>query len=84
MSTFIRRLEPKGAFSVTVNRQHGYAILCGFEFEEDADRMAAIVRAKSTKRYGGWLGPRAFKLDGRAGKQIATFLLAPPGSASDR
>jgi len=84
LSTLIHRLEPKGDFSVAVNRQQGYAILCGFGFEEDADRMAAIVRAKSSKRYGGWLGQRGVKLNGRTGKQIATFLLAPAGSASDR
>jgi hypothetical protein len=70
----IRALGTKGGFSIAVNRQHGYALLCGFELTEDADRLAAAVNAKPTGKYGGWKSQRTFKLDERAHKKISSFL----------
>jgi hypothetical protein len=61
----IRHLSPKGAYSITVNRQQGLALMCGFEVEGDATKFAAAVRAKPIGRYGGWKSQRGFLLDGR-------------------
>lgn len=70
----IRALGTKGEFSIAVNRQQGYALLCAFELEEDADRLAAAVNARPTGDYGDWKSQRSFKLNDRARKKIAAIL----------
>jgi len=65
VARLIRHLGPKGAYSITVNRQQGLALMCGFEFEADATKFAAVVRAKPIGRYEGWKSQRGFVLDGR-------------------
>ena len=68
IKSYIRSMAPKGAFSVTVNRQQGFVLLCAFELQEDADRMAAALDAKPVDRYGGWKSQRAFSLYAKSGR----------------
>ena len=65
LGRLIRHLGPKGAYSISVNRQYGLALMCGFQLEADATKFAAVARAKPIDRYGGWKSQRAFMLDWR-------------------
>lgn len=76
IARLVRRLSPKGAFSITVNRQQGFAIMCGFELEADADKMAATTGAKRIGKYGGWKKQQGFLLDERKRRAILKMVTA--------
>lgn len=74
LARLFRGLSLKGSYSITLSRQQGFAILCGFELKDDADRVAAAVGAKPIGKYGGWKSQRAFQLNERAHQRIAAAL----------
>ncbi|CAN5250964.1 hypothetical protein BH10PSE6_BH10PSE6_06560 [soil metagenome] len=66
---FFHALGIRGSFTISVNRQQGYAMLCGFEKDDDADLVAGAVGAKTISTYGDWKSQRAFSLNGRTSKR---------------
>ena len=70
LNRLVRALRPKANFSISINRQHGPALLCGFELKEDAEAVAASMKAKPIGKYDGWKSQWAFTLDARTAKKI--------------
>jgi len=63
LTKMIRALGTEGAFSVTINRQHGQSVHCAFEMEGDAARLAGAMKAQPIAKYPGWVSQSGFSLD---------------------
>lgn len=75
LQELVDKLEPGGAFAVTVGRSgETCEICCGFSRRADADRLAEAVRAKSVSRWLGWASQRVFALDEATRLAIAAAL----------
>lgn len=60
----IGSLPTSGAFALTVSRAAGFPqILCAFETEADAGRLAALARAEPAEDFPGFATQRVFRLD---------------------
>ncbi len=73
LNRVIRTLGPTSEFSTAIVRPTDVVqIQCGFASKADADRFAALTKARAARvngRAGGWASHRCFRLD--AAKELA-------------
>jgi hypothetical protein len=75
MAKLIARLEPKGLYAVSVERQgRTPEIHCVFEKDADAQKLAQAVGASAAGRYPGWASQRMFLMDDATRRGIAAAL----------
>lgn len=79
----IRKQQPSGRYSATVVRDAGRAeVYFAFENKADAEKVAAIVKAKAARLYPGWASQQAFQLEGPAVSAIEALL--PPARTGEK
>jgi hypothetical protein len=70
--------KPAGDYATTLVRDAGRPeIYLAFEYEGDARKFAAAVKAKASGSYPGWASQRAFQLDGMKLTALAASLPPP-------
>jgi hypothetical protein len=82
LNQLIRERAPTDDFATAVVRVTGVAeIHCGFAARADADRLAALVKARAPSRSdgvtNGWASQRAFALNATTEVALAGLLATP-------
>ena len=73
-----KQQKPSGRYAAMVVREAGRPeVYFAFENEADADQLAAVVKAKATRRYPGWASQQVFSLEGPAVRAIEASLPPP-------
>jgi hypothetical protein len=71
----IDRMQPRGAYACThMKASETEVLMCAFEQEREAVRMAGTMNAKPINRYVGWSTQVAFDLDATLAGAIAKAL----------
>lgn len=71
----IDRMRPRGSYASTHIQTGDVAVvMCAFEQEREALRMAGTMNAKPINRYVGWSTQVAFDMDGTLANAIAKAL----------
>lgn len=75
LDRLIDRMQPRGSYASThIRAQEIEVIMCAFEQEREALRMAGTMSAKPINRYVGWSTQVAFDLDAALAGAIAKAL----------
>jgi hypothetical protein len=74
LDRLIDRMRPRGSYASTHMRTDIEVIMCAFEHEREALRMAGTMNARPINRYIGWSTQVAFDLDGTLAGAIARAL----------
>jgi len=75
LDRLIDRMRPRGSYASThMKTKDSEVIMCAFEQEREALRMAGTMNAKPINRYVGWSTQVAFDLDGTLAGAIAKAL----------
>ena len=78
LTRLVKKYKLTGDYAATVVRDTGRPeAYFAFEDEADAAKLAAILKAKVTRRYPGWATQRVFRLDGAMVTALAASLAAP-------
>jgi hypothetical protein len=75
LDRLIDRMQPRGSYASThMKAKETEVIMCAFEQEREALRMAGTMNAKPINRYVGWSTQLAFDLDATLAGAIAKAL----------
>ena len=75
LDRLIDRMQPRGSYASThMKAKETEVIMCAFEHEREALRMAGTMNAKPINRYVGWTTQVAFDLDTTLAGAIAKAL----------
>jgi hypothetical protein len=74
LARLLTRLRPQGAYALTINRERGLEIHCGFEREEDACRVGEALKTGPVNADAHWQSRRAFVMDSTAKQSIEAAL----------
>ena len=75
LDRLIDRMKPRGSYASThMKAKDMEVIMCAFEQEREALRMAGTMNAKPISRYVGWNTQAAFELDATLAGAIARAL----------
>jgi hypothetical protein len=75
LDRLIDRMRPRGSYASThMKTKDAEVIMCAFEQEREALRMAGTMNAKPINRYVGWSTQVAFDLDGTLAGAIGKAL----------
>ncbi len=75
LDRLVDRMQPRGSYASTHRRaRETEVIMCAFEHEREALRMAGTMNAKPIDRYIGWSTQVAFDLDAMLAGAIAKAL----------
>jgi len=75
LDRLIDRMQPRGSYASTLMKTNQEeAVMCAFEHEREALRMAGTMNARPINRYVGWRTQSAFDLDAALAGAIAKAL----------
>ena len=75
LDRLIDRMRPRGSYASThMKAKDMEVIMCAFEHEREALRMAGTMNAKPISRYVGWSTQVAFDLDSTLANAIGKAL----------
>ena len=78
LTRLVKKYKLTGDYAATVVRDTGRPeAYFAFEDEADAAKLAAILKAKVTRRYPGWATQRVFRLGGAVVTSLAASLPPP-------